>query len=451
MVMLPFLFGTFLFAVVLLNKQPAAAALQSSDLTEKDVIDFLTKGHVLLRNILPELRDASFREEYEHAKVEASKAYERFFIEFLECDKASEDSNFLERVESGDGPQALKECIEYKASEDGRKKRRKPFYQIVNLHEYSNKIKDVATGTRFASIVADLLRVERVRLYQSRTFRKVPSQDDTMRVLFNHPTYMHADLSMVPLDTNEYLTFWCPCRNLTEEDSVLTYATGSHRDIAYRNWHNNRDYDDDEVEEDGGGEHEENNNSTDGEVEVDAAATGDAQTDDTSEEIQREAEQIEKEACVVDKEENQDSTGEVEGNNADTDGDAQTEETTSDEIQSEAERIEEEDWDINAEEAQRYNVVWYDDLSVGDCVVHHGWLDHGSTSQVFKNGPRDAITFSYIDGDARKLESKEERHGREFLTRNIKEDQIMFRDWYYDVPEGEVVDHPKLPLVWPPQ
>eukprot|EP00957_Ditylum_brightwellii_P175471 13359426-Ditylum_brightwellii.AAC.1 len=23
--------------------------------------------------------------------------------------------------------------------------------------------------------------------------------------------------------------------------------------------------------------------------------------------------------------------------------------------------------------------------------------------------------------------------------------------WYYDIKDGELIDHPKLPLIWPPQ
>ena len=261
----------------------STATLQSSDITSKNVIDFLTKGHMLLRDVLPELRDETFREEHDCAKIESSRAYERFFIDTMGCDDgySENDDNksggiFIERVDSGDGVQAMKECVERNKPEGIEEDEweeaivdKKPFYQLVNMHQYSRMIYDIATGPRFASMASDLLRVDRVRLYQTRTFRKVPSEDDTMRNLFNHPTYMHADLSMVPLDTNEYLTFWCPTRNLTDEDSVLTYATGSHRDIAQTLWHDNQeeeeeddDYEDDEDDE----ENNEDKNEEENEV-----------------------------------------------------------------------------------------------------------------------------------------------------------------------------------------
>ena len=121
------------------------------------------------------------------------------------------------------------------------------------------------------------------------------------------------------------------------------------------------------------------------------------------------------------------------------------------EANKESKRVEEEGRDINDSESERYLIEWYNDMSVGDCVVHHGWLLHGSTSQIFKNGPRGAITFSYIYGDAHKLDSGEDCRSDDFMDEDKFLDSMMFRDWYYDVADGEVVDHPNLVLVWPPQ
>lgn len=42
---------------------------------------------------------------------------------------------------------------------------------------------------------------------------------------------------MVPLDTNAFLTAWLPLRSLSQADSALTFASGSHRDFALPYWH----------------------------------------------------------------------------------------------------------------------------------------------------------------------------------------------------------------------
>eukprot|EP00566_Odontella_aurita_P009495 CAMPEP_0113588974 /NCGR_PEP_ID=MMETSP0015_2-20120614/35827_1 /TAXON_ID=2838 /ORGANISM="Odontella" /LENGTH=500 /DNA_ID=CAMNT_0000494935 /DNA_START=422 /DNA_END=1924 /DNA_ORIENTATION=+ /assembly_acc=CAM_ASM_000160 len=396
------------------------------------LIDFLADGHVLLSDVLPELRDAEVRDEHERARIEAGKDYERHFVEIMKCDEVKAEAvdddgrDLMAMIEDGDGMEAMRMCMESLVPDyitDERERddymvERKPFYQLVNVHEYGPKLRDLALGARLGSIASDLLRVDRVRLYQTRTFRKVPTKDDgndgdgdggggssTMRNLFNHPTYMHADLGMVPLDTNGYVTFWCPLRDLTDEDSVLTYATGSHRDAALWNWYGGNDDDEDEEEEE------------------------------------------EKEE---DEEEEEEEGGELirEGKKNDDD---EKEEEESDESR----RISDEDRRVNDVFDGRYPVTWYSDLTVGDCVVHHGWLQHGSTSQAYRNGngPREALAFSYIDGDARKLRSGRERNGADdFMDGRKRMDDIMFRDWYYDVMEGEpIADHPKLPLVWPPR
>eukprot|EP00957_Ditylum_brightwellii_P092906 7073568-Ditylum_brightwellii.AAC.1 len=60
------------------------------------------------------------------------------------------------------------------------------------------------------------------------------------------------------------------------------------------------------------------------------------------------------------------------------------------------------------------------------------------------------MTFSYIDGSGTKLASAKTRHGRPFFSRDgSAEDEMSFRQWYFDIEEEGVIDHPKLILVWP--
>ena len=46
-----------------------------------------------------------------------------------------------------------------------------------------------------------------------------------------------ADLNMVPLDTNAFVTAWLPLRSLQADDAALAFASGSHRDFALPYWH----------------------------------------------------------------------------------------------------------------------------------------------------------------------------------------------------------------------
>eukprot|EP00957_Ditylum_brightwellii_P157819 12012285-Ditylum_brightwellii.AAC.1 len=83
-------------------------------------------------------------EAHEYAKIEASKKYERYTIDALGCNKIK-GANFLQRVEDGDGARALKECFELKVPQHINeyneraevRKLKKPFYQLIDLHEYS--------------------------------------------------------------------------------------------------------------------------------------------------------------------------------------------------------------------------------------------------------------------------------------------------------------------------
>merc|ERR1719271_380227 len=106
------------------------------------------------------------------------------------------------------------------------------FFQLINIHNFSQPFYDIATHPRLGAIASDLLQAERIRLYQTTSFRKVPSMDVTDTLLYNAATHMHADNTQAPVDTNGYFSFWCPLRNLTDADSVLVYVSGSHSDVG---------------------------------------------------------------------------------------------------------------------------------------------------------------------------------------------------------------------------
>jgi len=106
--------------------------------------------------------------------------------------------------------------------------------------------------------------------------------------------------------------------------------------------------------------------------------------------------------------------------------------------------------------ATRYLAVHADGLRLGDCTAHHGWLLHRAPPQKprpLADDARRALTFSFVDADARLLH---DIHGN--TTRNYRpvnmEDELAFADWYHDSdPDNSdrlmrKVDHPLLPLVY---
>ena len=106
-----------------------------------------------------------------------------------------------------------------------------PFLQHFNPWKGSSAIARYSQSARLASIAAQLLNVDSVRLYQDCVFQKRPG---------DAPTDWHADLKMVPLDTNDFVTVWIALDDVPAYDdggSGLHFIEGSHRDFALPYWH----------------------------------------------------------------------------------------------------------------------------------------------------------------------------------------------------------------------
>ena len=114
-----------------------------------------------------------------------------------------------------------------------------PAYRGLDAHRGEPRLRAAATAPTLGEIAARLLMVDRVRLYQTAIHVKDPAAAAADAGL-NDATAWHADLLTVPLDVGVggYVTIWCP---LTREldrrrDSVLQFASGSHRDVSARQW-----------------------------------------------------------------------------------------------------------------------------------------------------------------------------------------------------------------------
>ncbi|MGC8669090.1 MAG: phytanoyl-CoA dioxygenase family protein [Chthonomonadales bacterium] len=97
----------------------------------------------------------------------------------------------------------------------------KAFLQIMNLWERDAAVKQFVLAQRFARIAADLMGVDRVRLYHDQALFKEPG---------GGPTPWHQDQYYWPLDTDHTITMWMPLVDASEEMGTMTFASGSHRE-----------------------------------------------------------------------------------------------------------------------------------------------------------------------------------------------------------------------------
>lgn len=93
------------------------------------------------------------------------------------------------------------------------------FLQVTNLWQKDEVVKEFVFSRKYAQIAADLLGVEKVRLYHDQALFKEPGGGHTP---------WHQDQFYWPLDTTATITMWMPLVNIEKELGMLTFATGSH-------------------------------------------------------------------------------------------------------------------------------------------------------------------------------------------------------------------------------
>jgi ectoine hydroxylase-related dioxygenase (phytanoyl-CoA dioxygenase family) len=96
----------------------------------------------------------------------------------------------------------------------------KAFLQITNLWEVDNEVRKFTLATRFASIAAQLLGVDKVRIYHDQALYKEPSGGRTP---------WHQDQYYWPLDTDKTITMWMPLVDISKDMGMLTFASASHK------------------------------------------------------------------------------------------------------------------------------------------------------------------------------------------------------------------------------
>ena len=102
----------------------------------------------------------------------------------------------------------------------------KAFLQIMNLWERDEIVRQFTLYNKFARIAAELLGVERVRIYHDQALYKESGGGTTP---------WHQDQYYWPLDTKNTITMWMPLIDLDASMGILTFAERSHKDGLVKN------------------------------------------------------------------------------------------------------------------------------------------------------------------------------------------------------------------------
>jgi ectoine hydroxylase-related dioxygenase (phytanoyl-CoA dioxygenase family) len=94
----------------------------------------------------------------------------------------------------------------------------KAFLQIMNLWEVDESVRPFTLAKRFGQIAADLMGVERVRLYHDQALFKEAGGGHTP---------WHQDQYYWPIDTTNTVTMWMPLVDISVEMGMLTFASRS--------------------------------------------------------------------------------------------------------------------------------------------------------------------------------------------------------------------------------
>lgn len=101
------------------------------------------------------------------------------------------------------------------------------FVSLINLRAQDARARCFVYARRFGKLAADLMNVDRVRVYLDETFEKFPGFKKT---------HWHQDRLYFPLETNNLVTMWMPMVDTSVEMGTLSMVSRSHfhGDYGYR-------------------------------------------------------------------------------------------------------------------------------------------------------------------------------------------------------------------------
>jgi hypothetical protein len=90
---------------------------------------------------------------------------------------------------------------------------------VNNLWRLDHRARDLVLGRRFGRIAADLLGVDRVRLFRDQSYFKLPGAGNTA---------WHQDAYFMPLDGAAVVTMWLATAGVESSMAPMLFADGSH-------------------------------------------------------------------------------------------------------------------------------------------------------------------------------------------------------------------------------
>ena len=357
------------------------------------------------------------------------------------------------------------------------------YFQAVNLARFNDEASEWVFGedSELGRIASELLGVPSVRLYQDGFFRKGDTAAAQIGIL-NNPTNLHRDLEMAPVEADIHGTFWCPLHPLDARNTTaLFFMGGTHNIIqgmeySYRQMQivdNFAAVEAEEIEETDIGSRWAHlptaaKNVMDSVNELLPSRfredTDEAPGFDYGEwpsEVQRD---ILDRFC-----DRVDDAKLLTWPFEDIGGYDVTCAHGRNRVKRRKAGLAKMKEDHGEEAANAYSKYlsigrrfgrwsWdqaldFGQYEVGDCTFHSGWTTHAAPPAVTKGGtgglkkvPREAVTVSFIDGNARKIpKSVWYRSSAEVA----EEDYISYGRWFDKVPDGELLETDIVPVMWP--
>jgi len=91
---------------------------------------------------------------------------------------------------------------------------------VQNVWQRDDICRKFVLAKRFGQVAADLLGVDKVRIFRDQSYFKAPESGNTS---------WHQDAYFMPLDTKQIVTMWIALSDVTEKMAPLAFVTGSHK------------------------------------------------------------------------------------------------------------------------------------------------------------------------------------------------------------------------------
>ena len=190
-------------------------------LSTETQLDYSRNGHAVLRSFL----DRSMLRDMKQALIQHSSDEDRILAAYKQKIEVAMNANNID-AEAAVDCRTIAQCKD-KLRNMGIPTDDLPFLQHFNCWRHIPLVREFCTSSKMSYAAAQLLDVDRVRLYQDSLFHK--RRDDG-------PTPWHSDARMAPFDTSNMITFWIPLQDIPADGTGLVFVSKSHSDFALPYW-----------------------------------------------------------------------------------------------------------------------------------------------------------------------------------------------------------------------